>query len=208
MAVQYNSNNNLRVSLWVSLILFLLLSGFLLVYGKRESFLIINGWNGPLADVFFKYYTHAGDGIMWVPFGLFCLLYKRKYLIAVILGILVSTLLTHLLKRVVFPDELRPLSYLSESFPVHEVEGVKRNYRLSFPSGHTATAFTIAILLVALCRKKHWAFILPLLALLAAYSRVYLGQHYVTDLIAGMAIGIVSGLFSLWIYRKWEGRKL
>lgn len=205
--MQNKANSNTKTALIFSAIIMLFLLVFILFYGKKESFLIINSNHSSEADFFFKYFTHAGDGLMWIPAGILCLIFKRKYAIAVIAGIIISTLLTHLMKRVIFPDELRPITYLSENFPVHTVSGVKINTNNSFPSGHTATAFTIAYLLVFLTRKKYWAFILPLLALLVAYSRVYLAQHFVTDVTAGMATGILSGILSIWIYRRIAEKK-
>jgi undecaprenyl-diphosphatase len=57
----------------------------------------------------------------------------------------------------------------------------------SFPSGHATTAFAAAVALSLLVPRWRW----PALALaaLVAYSRVYLGVHYVTDIVAGAMLG-------------------
>ena len=62
----------------------------------------------------------------------------------------------------------------------------------SFPSGHSATAFATAVAVAVLYPRLRW----PLLALaaLVALSRVYLGMHYSTDVLAGSALGIAIGL--------------
>ena len=126
---------------------------------------------------------------------------QEKYFIAVVAGVIISTILAQFLKRVVYPDELRPISYLSEVFPVHVVDGVTMRKVHSFPSGHT-TAFAMALIMAYIINRKTWSVILPVLASLAGYSRVYLAQHFPTDIFAGMCIGIVSAIVSLLIYRK------
>jgi len=139
---------------------------------------------------------------MWVPLGIYCFFYRRKHFIAVVAGVFISTLLAQILKRVVYPDELRPISFLSENFPVHIIDGVTMRKSHSFPSGHTTTAFAMALIMAYIINRKSWSVVLPLLALLAGYSRVYLAQHFPTDIFAGMCIGIVSAILSLLLYRK------
>ena len=138
---------------------------------------------------------------MWALLLLYCLFFQRKYVVAVIAGIIISTLLSQFLKRVVFPDELRPVTFISENFQVHIIQNVTMNRLHSFPSGHAAAAFTMALIISYMVNKKLWSFILPILALLVGYSRVYLAQHFLTDVFAGMCIGIVSAVLSLIIYR-------
>ena len=176
--------------------------GIILFLGKYETFQLINGNHNEVADQFFKYFTHYGDGVMWAPLGLFCFFYRKKYLLAVIAGVIISTLIAQFLKRVVFPDELRPITFLSENFPVHIIDGLAMKRQHSFPSGHTTTAFTMALVMAHMINKRAWSVILPLFAALAGYSRVYLAQHFPTDIFAGMCIGIVSAILSLLIYRK------
>ena len=170
--------------------------------GKNGSFQLINSNHNEVADVFFKYYTHYGDGFMWVPLGIFCFFYKRKYFIAIVAGVLISTIIAQFLKRVVYPDELRPITFLSETFRVHQIAGVEMRKVHSFPSGHSTTAFTMALIIAHMINRRAWSIILPLLAAIAAYSRVYLGQHFPTDVLAGMCIGIMSAILSLLLYQS------
>jgi membrane-associated phospholipid phosphatase len=200
--LQERPANNFGIAFILAIIIVIGTGILILVLGKNGSFQLINGNYNEIADQFFKYFTHYGDGVMWVPLGLFCFFFKRKYFIAVLAGAIISTLLAQFLKRIVYPEELRPISYLSESFPVHQISGVEMRRLHSFPSGHTTTAFTMALIMSHMINKKVWSILLPLLALIAAYSRVYLAQHFPTDLLAGMCIGIVSAILSLLVYKK------
>ena len=194
--------NNFGIAFVLATIIAIGTGVFILILGKNGSFQFINSNHDPIADQFFKYFTHYGDGLMWVPLGIYCFFYRRKHFIAVVAGVFISTLLAQILKRVVYPDELRPISFLSENFPVHIIDGVTMRKSHSFPSGHTTTAFAMALIMAYIINRRFWSVLLPLLAMLAGYSRVYLAQHFPTDIFAGMCIGIVSAILSLLLYRK------
>jgi membrane-associated phospholipid phosphatase len=72
----------------------------------------------------------------------------------------------------------------------------------SFPSGHTATAFAGAVVLAMFHPKLR----LPALALACAvgFSRVYLGVHFLADVVAGAALGVLIGLAVAWLGRRVE----
>lgn len=173
-----------------------------LVLGKNDSFQMINGTHDPIADQFFKYITYAGDGAMWVVVLVFSFFYRKKYIVAVVAGILISTLLSQFLKRIIFPEDLRPITFLSETFPVHIVEGVSMKRMFSFPSGHATAAFTMALIMAHMINSRSGSVLFPILAMLAGYSRVYLAQHFLTDVLFGMCIGILSAILSLLLFKS------
>jgi undecaprenyl-diphosphatase len=67
--------------------------------------------------------------------------------------------------------------------------------RFSFPSGHTLHAVSYAILLS--WHYPRWAPLLGLFAVLVAGSRVALGLHYPSDVLAGVALGTLTCLLLL-----------
>ncbi len=68
----------------------------------------------------------------------------------------------------------------------------------SFPSGHAARAFMLALL--ALFLGPAWFGLLVLVwAPLVSLARVAMGLHFLSDVIAGMLVGLVAALFMLWI---------
>ena len=202
--MQERPANNFGIAFFLTSAIAIVTGIIILTLGKFGTFQLINGHHNPVADQFFKYFTYYGDGLMWLPLGIFCFIYRRKYFVAVLAGLIISTILAQFLKRVVFPDELRPIIYISKTFPVHVVDGVIMKRVHSFPSGHATTAFAIALIIAYIINRRIWSVILPLFALLAAYSRVYLGQHFPTDMLAGMCIGTFSAILSLLVYRKFS----
>ena len=85
----------------------------------------------------------------------------------------------------------RPRPFMSYPEIIHPV-----NYGTgpSFPSGHTTLAFSTATSI--LLTRKQWTVSLPvsLWAGSVGYSRMYLGRHFPTDVLGGMAVGIISGI--------------
>ena len=77
----------------------------------------------------------------------------------------------------------------------------------SFPSGHTAASFTAVAALYFSGEKKLWKMAL-ILACLIAFSRLYVGVHYPSDVIVGMVIGTLIALILFWIFgeKKYKAR--
>lgn len=64
---------------------------------------------------------------------------------------------------------------------------------VSFPSGHSATAFGAVSVLALVFRKYRWFFLI--VGALVAFSRVVTLHHYFSDIIVGSAIGMASGIY-------------
>ncbi len=180
---------------------------FVAIYGRQDSFLVINGFNSPRADYFFTYFTYLGDGLIWIPLFVYVLLYKRDFFIAIVAALIICTLITHFFKRVVFADELRPLRSLQDLARSVPLMNGKDAYVNSFPSGHTSTAFTLALLLALILHRPWAAIFFPLVAFFVGYSRIYLAQHFVTDVLAGMIVGIISSYLSILVYLYFKKKK-
>jgi membrane-associated phospholipid phosphatase len=95
----------------------------------------------------------------------------------------------------------RPSKYfeLYESYQLHLVEGVKLHSLQSFPSGHTATAFNLFLMMALMVKNNLLKFIFFTMAILVAYSRVYISQHFLVDITVGSVIGI-SLIVIIWLW--------
>ena len=205
MLLQSTEYRHFRNAVLFSLVLAIIIAVFVLIYGKNESFLVINKYNSPAFDYIFRFWTYLGDGIIWVPLFVYVLLFRRDFLIAVIAGVIISTILSQGLKNYVFPEDMRPIVVLTEK--VRTIPGYVINRVHSFPSGHTSTAFTLALLMAFIVRGNFWVFFFPLVAFFVGYSRVYLAQHFVTDVFAGIFIGVISSWLSLLLYEKFRNKE-
>jgi membrane-associated phospholipid phosphatase len=207
MKLQSKEYQHYRIAVLVCLAMVFLTGVFVAIYGRQDSFLVINGFNSPRADYFFTYFTYLGDGLIWIPLFVYVLLYKRDFFIAIVAALIICTLITHFFKRVVFADELRPLRSLQDLARSVPLMNGKDAYVNSFPSGHTSTAFTLALLLALILHRPWAAIFFPLVAFFVGYSRIYLAQHFVTDVLAGMIVGIISSYLSILVYLYFKKKK-
>lgn len=170
---------------WYVLLILLLLS---LVIGKGNDVLLINGNHNDFADFFFSFITNLGDGIIFLPLIL-GLLFIRFYYSFVGIAIWVGHgIFCALAKRVLFFSAKRPKAILDNDL-LYFVPNVDVHSAYSFPSGHTATIFGLAVFLSLLIKNRVVSILLLTLALLVGYSRIYLLQHFLMDVVAGAFIG-------------------
>ena len=109
-------------------------------------------------------------------------------------SLVIATAATQILKRVV--NRPRPYETYTNIFP----DKIDNGY--SFPSGHTTTAFSTAMSLTLVTKK--WYVAVPAFAWATGvgYSRIYLGQHYPSDVFMGALVGTASGFASHWLMKK------
>jgi membrane-associated phospholipid phosphatase len=201
MKIVEKEGKNNHILIICCLVWLIVIGIIVILFPKGDTHLYINQFHHPLADVFFRYLTHLGDGL--VPAMLFVFLLFFSFRNAFLIGVSASlaSLIVQLLKRQFFPELLRPTKYL-ENYPLHFVDGVDNLLKFTFPSGHSASAFVIFFSLAIMANSRWLKFFLFIMAIMVGFSRVYLSQHFLTDVYAGSIIGLLSVLLVLGILKK------
>lgn len=143
----------------------------------------------PVGDTAMCLITKLGDaGIFWILLTLVLLILPKTRRWGVILaaGLVVDLVLCNVI--------LKPLVARIRPFDVNTAVQVliSKPKDYSFPSGHTAASFTVVSGLYLAGAGKLWKPTL-VLAVLIAFSRLYLYVHYPTDVLGGIIVGLVSG---------------
>lgn len=84
---------------------------------------------------------------------------------------------------------------------VHIVNGYTSG-RWGFPSAHAANTTGLAIVLGFAFRRRRMTVLLTAWVMLVCYSRMYLGVHYLSDLLGGAFFGATVGYLSSWVLRR------
>ena len=136
-------------------------------------------------------------GIIWILLGIILICIKRTRMI----GIMTLTSLAfcicinnifvkHLVARA------RPFDTYRDLVPL-----IKKPTDYSFASGHTTASFAASGILARFLQRPLAALIV-FFSVIVAFSRLYLGVHYPTDVLCGMAIGILGSTLVYVIFKK------
>lgn len=162
-------------------------------------FLLINGKHNSFFDSVMYW---ASNKLFWVPFYVFLLYtlireFKRKSVyvllaVAFLIAICDQTA-SHLIKNAV--RRLRPSHEPSLENLIH-LSKAGPGGQYGFISSHSANAFGLATFVILLLPRKYdWLkYVLSCWAVLVAYSRIYNGVHYPTDVIVAAFLGIFYGI--------------
>ena len=147
----------------------------------------------PFGDFIMPLITSLGNaGILWILIGLVLLTRPswRKAGVVLLLALLIEAFLCNIV--------LKNLVAMPRPFTLHENVQllIPAPHDYSFPSGHTGAAFASAAALY-FSRARYWLMVL-VLAVLIAFSRLYLYVHFPTDVLGGIVLGVASA----WLAEK------
>jgi membrane-associated phospholipid phosphatase len=179
----------------------------LLIDGKAASFVSLNAFHPFLLNVFFINYTFIGDGIFSLCLIALLFYFKKKQQgFALLYAFFISGIVVQLIKNLV--NAPRPKLFFEAGQYLHFIDGVSLANNSSFPSGHTATAFGIATVMVLMLKNKTWQLYILAAAVMVGYSRIYLAQHFLLDVMMGAVIGSASGIGAFYLATNSKGLKI
>ncbi|MET3878362.1 phosphatase PAP2 family protein [Chitinophaga sp. OAE865] len=173
---------------------------------RQDAYFFINKLHTPAGDFIFPYITELGSTAAAVLISLLLLFVHRRAGIMLATAYLFTAAISFTLKALIgFP---RPHRYFASRLQeIYFVPGVPvlDNFR-SFPSGHSVCAFTAATVLSYYTKNKYLCLVYLALAMLVAYSRMYMSQHFLEDVTAGATLGIFFSMVWLSIFRGKTGQ--
>jgi undecaprenyl-diphosphatase len=135
-------------------------------------------------------FTKIGNGQLWLFFATLVFLYHVPtgyvFLLAILIQLYAQIAVKHLFKRA------RPYMIYTDLDSLYSPPDP-----YSFPSGHTCAAFTMAFV-SKIAIPMLWPYFL-VIALVIAFSRIYLAVHYPSDVLAGVVIAYISTKISVLI---------
>lgn len=162
----------------------------------------LQGLHTPFGNALMRFFSWLGDfGLIWIVLAavLLCIPKTRSLGLTVAAALLVDLLLCNLL--------IKPMVARTRPYDINTLIEliVKKPFDYSFPSGHTAAAFA-AVSAMFFLKSRLW---IPsgILAVLIAFSRMYLYVHYPTDILGGIIVGIISGAVGTAVVHKLFQRK-
>lgn len=200
---KFNKNKILVCSIFLLIFIFV---SILVIVDKRRIFdrtvyNFIMSMRCDFLDNYFTFITHFGDTVFIVLFvSVFILSCRNIYGILMAVSAMDSALMTFILKHIFLrtrPEYLRLI----------------RQGGYSFPSGHSMIAVCVygyLLYLVLKIKNKTLKYILTCLLILLiisiGISRIYVGVHYPTDVIAGYLLGIIEVILLTEVLRLYKNR--
>lgn len=153
----------------------------------------------PFGDIIFPIISWLGNaGLIWIALTIVLLVMKKTRRSGLIMALaLIADL-------ILCNGILKNLVARTRPFDINTAVNllIEKPVDYSFPSGHTAASFAAVTALYLAGEKKLWKPAL-VLSILIAFTRMYLYVHYPTDILGGIAVGIISGYIGFFI----AGRK-
>lgn len=172
---------------------------------ERNTFLWLNDSHSVFWDSFMWIYSGK---LIWIPLAITAFLvftYRkpwRQSILFIACFVLLACLCDQLSANIIKPyfERLRPTHHPDFENFVVTVNGY-RGGRFGFVSAHAANGFGIATFTSLIFKYRRYTLVIFAWAILTAYSRIYLGVHFITDILGGIVVGVLSGLLMYYLFQ-------
>ena len=165
---------------------------------------MLNCWVGnPYLNMFYKYFTNMGDGIFAMSLAFIMIFFNPKRGQYVLYSYILAGLTSSLIKMGF--NYVRPFHYFvyyHKHYELKLVDGVDMLGERSFPSGHSTAAFVVFSALAFSTENKIAKLLFFIIAVNAAFSRMYLSQHWLVDIFVGSLVGTTFAIIMYFAFYK------
>ncbi len=180
---------------WPVMVFFVIAIFIELITPYGNEILFLNPWREGWLNPFFRRATHLGEVPAFIVAGMAAMFWRFRFTLLIALAGLITSPLVYTLKDKIGTD--RPKTYFEKTGLSNEVVVVPEERlnsgQTSFPSGHTMAAFGLYGLLTLMLdpKARRWGLLLALLAVLVGFSRIFLVQHFLRDVLGGAIMGLM-----------------
>jgi membrane-associated phospholipid phosphatase len=160
---------------------------------KGDVILYFANHRTPFLNTFFIRATQSGEGFGYLLFGLIFLFVRYRYTILLGLTAGFVGIVAAILKNIFRHPRPKPyFAKLGQDISDIAVAGqpLLESQISSFPSGHTMSGFAFFTILAILSKQNSLKILCLIAAVLVGLSRIYLGQHFLEDVLAGSFCGV------------------
>ena len=191
---------------WFSVpVLVFLLSCIFLIYWVPygDEILFFNTWRQEPYNTIFRLCTALGEGLVYPALAIAALRWRYRFTVLILFSGLLILPVGYVLKDQIGVE--RPKTYFEKQGVYGDVVVVPEvelnSGRTSFPSGHTMSAFALYSMLTLIAGRKHarWGLAFALLAIAVGISRIFLVQHFLSDILAGAVAGMLCAQLLWWL---------
>jgi membrane-associated phospholipid phosphatase len=194
----------LKPSIFWGIVLSALFAIMLLILflSKQDSFLALQAPHNKFNNILFLGITFIGDGVFLMCVVLILAIYlSYRYAIILLGAYILGSLTVQLIKQIVIPHNPRPVKWFElNQIQLYVPSDLTPYSWFSFPSGHSASAASLAFCMVLIFHKSWQQVLIALTLLLVGYSRIYRYMHFPEDVLGGFFIGFIAAIASLYIF--------
>ena len=176
-----------------------------------EEIIHLNAWRDEPFNTLFRLATSLGEPVAFILTGIAALFWRYRFALLIVLTGIVVSPTVYILKDKIGTD--RPITFFEKERMRDRLDLVPKEAlnsgQTSFPSGHTMAAFALysVLTLIAGERFRQWGLLFAILSILTGFSRIFLAQHFLADVLGGSILGMFVAWMVWQMNSRMQGKK-